>query len=80
MDKHHKLENAIANLSSKYQEDVGELTYHVAQEAKRCGFEVSTGETTPRLDCFLTRGLHFVCGDPMRVRVVRSRSRGSDGS
>ncbi|CAM9765899.1 unnamed protein product, partial [Scytosiphon promiscuus] len=40
MDQHHKLQNAIANLSSKYQEDVGKLTYHVAQEAKRCGFEI----------------------------------------
>ncbi|CAN0257083.1 unnamed protein product [Ectocarpus fasciculatus] len=32
--------NAIANLSYKYLKDVGELTYRVAQEAKRCGFEI----------------------------------------
>ncbi|CAN0500117.1 unnamed protein product, partial [Ectocarpus sp. 8 AP-2014] len=40
VDRHHKLTNAIANLSYKYQKDVGELTYRVAQEAKRCGFEI----------------------------------------
>lgn len=41
VDRHDKLKNAIANLSFKYQKDVGELTYVCAQEAKRCGFEVS---------------------------------------
>lgn len=41
VDRHDKLKNAIANLSSKYQKDVGELTYACAQEAKRCGFEVN---------------------------------------
>lgn len=41
VDRPAKLQNAIANLSFKYREHVGELTYRVGQEAKRCGFEVS---------------------------------------
>lgn len=53
IDKHDKLKNAIANLSSKYQKDVGELTYVCAQEAKKCGFEVSL----PRLILHITQRL-----------------------
>ena len=51
IDKHHKLRNAIENLSSKYQKDVGGLTYICAQEAKKCGFEVSL----PRLISHIKR-------------------------
>eukprot|EP00752_Nemacystus_decipiens_P001756 g1698.t1 len=45
IDRHNKLKNAIANLSSKYEEDVGELTYVCAQGAKKCGFEVLEVQT-----------------------------------
>ena len=51
IDKHEKLRNAIENLPSKYQKDVGRLTYVCAQEAKKCGFEVSL----PRLISHIKR-------------------------
>ena len=68
IDKHDKLRNAIENLSSKYQKDVGGLTYICAQEAKKCGFEVSL----PRLISHIKRS-------STRQQRFRHDSKGFDG-
>ncbi|CAM9818043.1 unnamed protein product [Ectocarpus sp. 6 AP-2014] len=71
VDRHDKLTNAIANLSYKYQKDVGELTYRVAQEAKTCGFEILEVEREgPTPFAMLTHPhLRTIDNKPVPVRI-----------